>query len=237
MPRTVAIDCLPGGVGLNGDFDAVVAVDVIRAATTAVTAVASGRRCFPVPSIEVALPLAARLDDPLLGGKLGGQMPYGFEIQNSPAEVERRRDVERPLILLSTSGTRVMWEGAAHCTTYAACLRNASAQAAYMAARHERLLLVGAQTRGEFREEDQLCCARIAAALVNEGYRPTDGRTADVIARWEGAPDDAFTGSRSVDYLLATDQRCDLDFILGHVGDIDDVFELVQGELVKTPDP
>jgi len=160
-------------------------------------------------------------------------MPAGFELQNSPAEVERRRDVERPLVLLSTSGTRLMAESSLRHTTYAASLRNTSAVAAHVAARHERVLVVGAQSRREFREEDQLCCARIAAALAQDGYSPLDERTADLISYWDGASDDAFTGSRSVDYLLTTGQRHDLDFILGHVDDLDDVFEVVDGELVR----
>lgn len=237
MQRTVAIDCRPSGRDLNGDFDAVVAVDVIRAATTAVTAVAGGRRCFPVPSLEAALTFAVRLREPILAGELGGAMPYGFEIQNSPAEVDARDDVDRPLILLSTSGTRLMAEAALHCRTYAGCLRNVSAQAAHLAAQHARVLLVGAQTRGEFREEDQLCCARIAQALVHDGYRPSDARTEEVLERWAGAPDDAFADGRSVEYLVATGQQCDLDFVLGHIDDVGDVFQVVEGELVKAPKP
>ena len=53
----------------------VVGIDVIRATTTAVTAVAAGRRCFPVASLEEAVPLAARLANPLLVGELGGNRP------------------------------------------------------------------------------------------------------------------------------------------------------------------
>src|SRR5437764_9210822 len=107
--RTVAIVRYPS----LGDADercTVVGMDVIRATTTAVTAVAAGRRCFPVRSIEAAVPLAARLDNPLLVGELGGNMPYGFHLQNSPAEMDRRVELERPVILLSTSGTRMLSE-------------------------------------------------------------------------------------------------------------------------------
>jgi len=84
---SVVIDCFAESVRRYRDDYAVVSVDVIRAATTAVTSVFLGRRCFPVPSIEVALPLAARLDHPLLVGELGGNMPYGFDLTNSPAEM------------------------------------------------------------------------------------------------------------------------------------------------------
>src|SRR6202008_2293864 len=101
MHRTVVIDFLPESARRYGPGWVVVAVDVIRATTTAVTAAAAGRRCFPVPSIEAALPVAAALPRPLLCGELGGNMPYGFDLTNSPAAVAARSDPERPLILLS----------------------------------------------------------------------------------------------------------------------------------------
>src|SRR5438034_11600279 len=105
MRKTVVIDCFPESLVSYRKGYAIVAVDVIRATTTAVTAVASGRRCFPVPSLETAVPLAARLDNPLLVGELGGNAPYGFHLTNSPAQIAPRADVERAMILLSTSGT------------------------------------------------------------------------------------------------------------------------------------
>ena len=57
--KTVIIDCFPESVEAYQNGYAIVAVDVIRATTTAVTGVALGRKCFPVPSLEAAVPLAA----------------------------------------------------------------------------------------------------------------------------------------------------------------------------------
>src|SRR5690349_6732101 len=126
MAAKVAIARYPS-LGEADDGWTIVGIDVIRATTTAVTAVAAGRRCFAVPSIEAAVPLAARLESPLLVGELGGNMPYGFHLQNSPAEMDRRTDLERPVILLSTSGTALLCDAARHGRTYAACLRNVRA--------------------------------------------------------------------------------------------------------------
>src|SRR5215213_5865623 len=108
MERTVTIDCFPESLAHYREGYTVVAVDVIRATTTAVTGVALNRRCFPTPSIEAAVPLAARLDNPLLVGELGGNMPYGFDLTNSPAALADRCDIHRPAILLSSSGTRLL---------------------------------------------------------------------------------------------------------------------------------
>src|SRR3989442_12070667 len=79
MPPTVVIDCFPESAKKYRFGYAVVAVDVIRATTTAVTAVSLGWRCFPTPSLEAVGPLAARLDNPLLAGGRGGDMTQGFD--------------------------------------------------------------------------------------------------------------------------------------------------------------
>src|SRR5579864_551914 len=111
MRKTVMIDCFPEHVGAYRGGYALVAVDVIRATTTAVTGVALGRKCFPAPTLEAAVPLAAKLHNPLLVGELGGSMPYGFDLNNSPADLAARTDIHRPMLLLSTSGTRVICGG------------------------------------------------------------------------------------------------------------------------------
>src|SRR5918912_631486 len=233
MRRTVVIDCFDQDLQAYRNGYAIVAVDVIRATTTAVTAVAGGRRCFPVPSIEAAISLAKRLPDPLLAGELGGSMPYGFDLNNSPADLEARTDVHRPVILLSTSGTRLMCAGGKSQAVYVACLRNYSTLAAYLAVHHPTVALIGAGTRGEFREEDQLCCAWIAQGLLTAGYEAQDGRTAESIERWSGAPVEAITCGASAEYLRRSGQYRDLDFILAHVDDLDEVYQFERGQVVR----
>src|SRR5579864_38346 len=122
--RTVAIDCFPESVARYQDGHAIVAVDVIRATTTAVTGVAMGRKCYPVPSLERALHIASQLDRPLLVGEVGGDMPESFDVPNSPAQLSQRHDIERPMVLLSTTGTRVIWAARENSDCYIACLRN-----------------------------------------------------------------------------------------------------------------
>lgn len=234
---SVVIDCLTESVRRYRDAYAVVSIDVIRATTTAVTSVALGRRCFPVPSVEVALPLAARLDYPLLVGELGGNMPYGFDLTNSPAEIAARSDVLRPIILLSSSGTDLMYEAGQCDAAYAACFRNYRATVAHLAGRHQRVAVIGAGTRGEFREEDQLACALVAQGLMEAGYLPEDKKTIEIVERWEKAPRDAWTVSKSVEYLRKTGQQRDIDFVREHINDLPAAFMLKHGEVVLIPVP
>src|SRR5215472_14447841 len=181
---TVVIDSFPSRNDMYFQDYAVVCIDVIRASTTAITAVAARRRCFPVASVEAALQLREQFPDCLLAGEVSGLMPAGFDMNNSPAELARRSDHERPLVLLSSSGTKLMVQSGMSAGAYVACLRNYQAVAAYIAGRHERIAVLGAATRGEFREEDQLCCARIAAELVRLGHEPENRQTVHLMKRW-----------------------------------------------------
>ncbi len=231
--RTIAIVRYPS----LGDADercTVVGMDVIRATTTAVTAVHAGRRCFPVASLEAAVPMAGRLNDPLLAGELGGNMPYGFHLQNSPAEMDRRVELQRPVILLSSSGTPLLAAAAARARTYAVCLRNARAQAQHLIADHEHVVLVAGEHRGEFREEDRLCCGRIAGPLLDAGFTPRSALVEEIAKRWADAPDDSLMDSRSVRYLSDSAQMHDVEFILAHVDDLDSTYEMRGGELVAS---
>jgi 2-phosphosulfolactate phosphatase len=202
---------------------------VIRATTTAITAATLGLRVYPAGSIEHAVRLAADLERPLLAGELGGLQPYGFDMQNSPTQMEALQDGSRPIILLSTSGTRLVADAASHGSSYLACLRNAGAQASHLAAKQCDVLILGADSRGEFRAEDQLCAARIARALLEHGYRVEGNASAEVLERFADARDDAFVDGRSARYLRDTGQEADLRFVLEHVDDLDEVFTVRDG--------
>lgn len=231
MIKSFAVDYFVDDVGRYYNDYAIVAVDVIRAMTTALTAVSMGRDCFPVASLESATSRAAELENPLLVGELGGNMPYGFDLTNSPAEVAARTDISRPMVLLSSSGTRLLCAADGASAIYAACLRNYTATARHLSTKHERVALLGAATRGEFREEDQLCCAWIAQELLEVGYVPENEATMSIVERWKGAQPSALMISKSVGYLKRSNQEADLRFILNHIDDLDSAF-VVEGDQI-----
>jgi len=230
QPKTVTIDCFQDTLGSYPAGAALVAVDVIRSTTTAVTAVATGRRCLPVSDVLEAQTVAQSLGGALLAGEVGGGTPDGFDLTNSPADVAARSDIGRPLVLLSSSGTKLMAAASHLSASYAACLRNYRAQVEFLVGRHPQVVLVGAATRGEFRPEDQLCCAWIAAGLVENGYEPV-GDARVLIERWSKARVQAILESKSVAYLQSAGQIRDLEFIVGHVDDLGTVFQLWDGEV------
>ena len=230
---TVVIDSFPSRNGIRFGDCAVVAVDVIRASTTAVTALAAGRKCFPVTSVEEAFQMRQKFPECLLAGEVAGLQPEGFDLNNSPARLALRSDLERPLVLLSSSGTKLMVEsGASAKAAFVACLRNYKAVSAHIAGRYERVAVLGAATRGEFREEDQFCCARIAAELIRLGHQAEDQKTLELIYRWRKSPVLACAEGNSAAYLRRSGQVDDLNFILSHVNDVPTAFRIVDGEII-----
>ncbi|HLX12282.1 MAG TPA: 2-phosphosulfolactate phosphatase [Bacteroidota bacterium] len=231
--KRVVIDFLPDSVERYREDFAIIAIDVIRATTTAITAAAMKQRCFPVSTVDAALSMAEKLQNPLLAGEIGGNMPYGFHVNNSPAEIARRIDRSRPIVLLSSSGTRLMCDAqSSRYGNYIASFRNYGAVANYVAIHHANVAVIGAGTRGEFREEDQMCCAWITEHLLERGFAPVNDQTVEISKRWSGAPADACLGGKSAEYLKRSGQEDDLYFILSHVNDVDEVFKLMYHEIM-----
>lgn len=220
MTRSFVIDSFPTRAQLYRDTHAIVCVDVFRASTTIVTGLKSGRRVFPVPTVDDALRLAARIPDVLLAGEQGGVQPPGFELQNSPSAVERLRD-RRPIILVTSAGTKLLAAADGAEAVYVGCFRNLTATAEAIGDRHERVALIGAGTRGETRTEDQMACAWLAQRLIAEGYTAEDRRTASEIEMWADYDLAELRIGPSAAYLRETGQGDDLDFVLAHLDDVD----------------
>jgi len=229
---SVVIDCFPESAERYRERYAIVVVDVIRATTVATTAVSMGRRVFPAKTTDEACVIAANLKDPLLVGELGGNKPYGFDLTNSPVQVAARQDMHRPMVLVSSSGTQLLLNAVGSEAVYLACFRNFSAVAKHVNGRHERIALLGAGSRGQFRREDQIGCAWVAEKLHQAGYRSETQKTADLVSRWRNVNPDEIRSGKSADYLTRSGQQEDLEFILNHIDDLDTVPALVNGELV-----
>jgi 2-phosphosulfolactate phosphatase len=141
------------------------------------------------------------------------------------------------LILLSTSGTRLIFAAGGADATYLACFRNYEAVARYLISHHDQVAIIGAGSRGEFREEDQMCCAWIGGILEAHGFRPANGGTAYIVRRWRDVPAHACANGPSAKYLARTGYLKDLHYILEHVNDLKTVFSMNGGEVVEVVAP
>ncbi len=100
-------------------------------------------------------------------------------------------------------------------------------------ASRSRVALIGAGSRGEFREEDQMCCSWIADNLTKAGYEQENDRTVEVVNRWRNVPVEACTRGNSAEYLRKTGQLKDLEFILTHVNDMNSAFMVKDDEIIE----
>jgi len=233
MP-SVVIDCFQESTFRYRRFATLVVVDVFRATTTATTALATGRRVFPARSTDEAFVIASTLENPILVGELGGNMPYGFDMTNTPDGIAKRADVERPMVLLSSSGTELIMAAAGARALALSCFRNFTAVADWILAKEfEDVAVLGAGTRGQFRIEDQMGCSWVASRLVDAGYEPATPQTREYIYRWRGAAAEEALKSESAAYLRNSNQVHDIDFVLAHVDDLRLVPVLRNYELVS----
>jgi 2-phosphosulfolactate phosphatase len=138
-----------------------IVVDVVRATSTIVQALASGyRRVLCCAEVEEALELRARLRKGVLAGERNAVEIPGFDLGNSPREFVD--PLGETLILTTTNGTRAILVAAESAeTVLVGSLLNLAAVAA--AAREGGdVEVVCAGLRGRFTIDDAYCAGRIA---------------------------------------------------------------------------
>ena len=92
---------------LSGVGGVVVAVDVLRAFTTAAYAFAAGAAAiWLVAGVEEALELGRRIPGALVMGEERGRRPPGFDLSNSPVEASRADLGGRVLVQRTSAGTQ-----------------------------------------------------------------------------------------------------------------------------------
>lgn len=167
--RVLNVYALPGVVDpteLEGDV--AVVVDVLRACTTIVYALASGAKQI-VPCLEVseALERASRWGpaEVLLGGERQGFMIDGFDLGNSPGQYRPEIVSGKTVIFTTTNGTRAMDRCRRARRVYLAGFVNVSAVCERLM-NEDRVHIVCAGTRGEFSRDDILLAGLIVEKLA-----------------------------------------------------------------------
>lgn len=154
----------------------VVVVDILRATTSIVAALANGARAVvPAGATDEAIRIAQNLkDDVLLAGERKGERISGFALGNSPLEMTREVVAGKTLVMSTTNGTVAIQAaedgtpvliGAA--TNFSAAV--AQARAAFEAAGEIAILCAGRERM--FALEDAYAAGRFAHALIPEGMR------------------------------------------------------------------
>jgi 2-phosphosulfolactate phosphatase len=235
--KTVSIDFCPQSALRYVDHDAIVCLDVIRATTTLVAAVATGRRVFAAADFAEASRIARDLKQPLLAGADPRLPPGSYEIPNSPHAISTRKDIWRPLVLVSSYGTRLLANARGCRSVFVASLQNIRATAEALAAGgFHRVALLGAGSFAGLRCEDQIAAARLGALLRARGFEAGTRGTTIAMDCWGEVDTDLIRLGRSAERLVQTGQKVDLDFILAHVDDLDLACEIRDSEVHRLGD-
>jgi 2-phosphosulfolactate phosphatase len=171
IPRQLDVYLLPALVepaALAGK--AVVVIDILRATTTIVHALAAGAtEVRPCLEVEDAKRLAAELDGcVMLGGERGGMQIPGFDLGNSPAEYTRERIGGKTVVFTTTNGTRAMLRCKQARRVLLGAFVNFSAVCRELAGESE-IALVCAGTDGQVTREDALFAGAVVDDLVRSG--------------------------------------------------------------------
>lgn len=165
--RDVQVHLLPGLVPCGALKDGIaVVIDVLRATTTIVHALARGCTAVrPCAEIAEAQELAGqmRAGRVLLGGERNGSPLPGFDLGNSPGEYTCKVCKGTTLVLTTTNGTRALLRAAEAARTLVAAFVNFSAVCEQLRQDPRPVHMVCAGTEGEVSLEDTL----LAGALVD----------------------------------------------------------------------
>jgi 2-phosphosulfolactate phosphatase len=200
---------------------AAVVIDVFRAFSAACYAMAAGAaRIHPVADLDEARGLKAAHPDWLLMGERHARRLPGFDLGNSPTEVEALGVAGRTIVHTTHSGTQGLRAASGADEVITGALVNAAAICRYLRARAPRvvsLVRMGHEAR-ERCAEDDLCAELIRARLEGRGFD-----AAGVRERLRSAPaaakffDPAADWAPQRDFDLCTDVDR-FDFVLRLAG-------------------
>jgi 2-phosphosulfolactate phosphatase len=163
LPRYAEAEQLRGGTA--------VVIDVLRAGTTIVAALAAGaREVVPCLEVEDALIAAKQLpeDEVLLGGERGGLPIEGFHLGNSPADYSPEAVAGKTIVLTTTNGTRAMFHARQADEIILASFTNASAVVRQLLdRRHVQIICAG--TDGNIGHDDVLLAGLLVERLQRQG--------------------------------------------------------------------
>ena len=213
---------------------AAVVIDVVRASTTIVTALAHGARAV----VPVATPEEARtrargwLDGSvLIGGERGGAPPPGFECGNSPAEYVPARVHSRTVIFTTTNGTRALLAVGGARSVAVAGFVNAGAVVKWLIRRPGDVLLVCAGDSGRFCLEDATCAGLLVGGLraARPGVWVSDAARAAGILYTHYASDLGWMLDQAVWAQMLVTQGRGADLPLCAAVDVYDVVPVLRG--------
>ncbi len=149
----------------------VVVIDVLRATSTMVEALANGaKNIFAVATTDEAVKIAQNIgrDQTLLAGERNCVRIEGFDLGNSPLEMTEAKVGGRQLIMTTTNGTGALAAAASARRVLVASLLNVDAVARELAEGDQEITLLCAGREKRFALEDAICAGTLALRLYKK---------------------------------------------------------------------
>lgn len=240
MPETARVYLLPG-LAQPADFAgrAVVVVDILRATTTIVYALAAGaREVIPLLEIDEARERAKAIGigKAMLGGERGGKKIAGFNLGNSPSEYTADVVGGKTVLFTTTNGTRAMQMCQQASRVLIGSFVNFSAVCRELAKeKHVDILCAG--TDGQITREDVLFAGAVIDDLVRNARAPLELSDQAEIAweAWQTASRDMATLKPLAESLRASRGGRNL-IEIGHERDIEIAAQIDKFDLLAELD-
>lgn len=149
----------------------IVVIDVLRATTTIVTALANNACCvIPVEHIEEARKIHNNENAGmvLLGGEREAKIIEGFHFGNSPLSYIEEKISGKKVVLTTTNGTRTIKACEEGENLYIVSFLNASAVVKKLIEDNQDIVVVCSGTDEQYSMDDALCAGMIISLINNE---------------------------------------------------------------------
>lgn len=201
LPSLIPPSALQGSVAI--------VVDVLRATTVIVQALASGcRMVIPCLEIDEARAIAAGLPEgrSILAGERQGLPIEGFDLGNSPSAFTPEVCLDKTLVITTTNGTRAILASLEAERVFVAAFSNLLAISAHLRELGKNVHVICSGTDGQISLEDAIFAGALASNLAvprgADGHSWTFGNDeAEIVSRlWGNVPLDDPEDPEPVDF-------------------------------------
>jgi 2-phosphosulfolactate phosphatase len=155
----------------------VAVIDVLRATSTIVEAIANGARAIlPAADMDEAMRLAQTFgrNEVLLCGERAARKIEGFDLGNSPLEFTSEAVADKLVVMTTTNGTPALVAGEPADRCIVAAFLNLGAVAADLTSSGKPVVILCAGRDGRFSLDDALCAGSLIRALQGDRKRRTE---------------------------------------------------------------
>jgi 2-phosphosulfolactate phosphatase len=145
-----------------------VVIDVLRASTTIITALANGAKdVVPVASVEFAVKISGSMfgGQTLIGGERNTKKIDGFSLGNSPLEYTKNTIARKSIVFYSTNGSKAIVKAKFSANLFLCSFINLKAVAKHLIKLDENVEILCAGNNNLFSLEDSVCAGELVSEI------------------------------------------------------------------------